>query len=233
VRTPAAFRLLDVHVADGPAWFRIGDAAPHRLAGRSFALAPAGEPRRFSVRSPGRFLRLRLDPAALPTMEPALLAGVAVGRDPAVLAAADLVADRLEGREIAPRAAVAALVEALGAALARGPGAGLRAFEVEGCVARALDFIDRCFDKPITVDAVAAAADAPRQRLARRFRLATGVPIHEFILRRRVARAKSLLQSGGGTIADVAYAAGFGSQSHMTTHFRRRLGQTPGACARR
>jgi AraC family transcriptional regulator len=41
-------------------------------------------------------------------------------------------------------------------------------------------------------------------------------------------RALELLRDGDRTIAKIAHAAGFSSQSHLTTNFRRVTGLTPG-----
>jgi AraC family transcriptional regulator len=47
-------------------------------------------------------------------------------------------------------------------------------------------------------------------------------------MERRVQRALELLRDGNRTIAEIAHAAGFASQSHLTTNFRRVTGLTPG-----
>jgi len=43
----------------------------------------------------------------------------------------------------------------------------------------------------------------------------------------RIGRAAALLANPRLSIADIAYAAGFSSQSHLTSVFRRLMGTTP------
>jgi AraC family transcriptional regulator len=53
------------------------------------------------------------------------------------------------------------------------------------------------------------------------------MPVHQYVLRRRVERAKLLLQDRSLSIAQVAFAAGFAHQSHLARHMRKILGCTP------
>lgn len=59
------------------------------------------------------------------------------------------------------------------------------------------------------------------------FKAATGLSPHQFVIERRVERAQELLRDRERTLAQVALAAGFSSQSHLTTNFRRVTGSTP------
>ncbi|MDT1062613.1 helix-turn-helix transcriptional regulator [Paracoccus sp. CPCC 101403] len=49
---------------------------------------------------------------------------------------------------------------------------------------------------------------------------------HAWITERRVGRARHLLR-GAMPIAQVAFACGFSSQSHLTRAFRKLAGRTP------
>jgi len=64
---------------------------------------------------------------------------------------------------------------------------------------------------------------------ARSFKQSTGLPPHQYVLRKRIERAKCLLVEQGSSIAEVALRCGFGSQSNFTTAFRRLTSITPGA----
>jgi AraC family transcriptional regulator len=64
---------------------------------------------------------------------------------------------------------------------------------------------------------------------ARSFKQSTGLPPHQYVLRKRIERAKSLLVEQELSIAEVALRCGFGSQSNFTTAFRRLTNVTPGA----
>ena len=64
---------------------------------------------------------------------------------------------------------------------------------------------------------------------ARQFKAATGLPPHQYVIARRVERAKELLHGGGNlSLAEVAAHAGFSDQSVFCHHFKRLVGVTPG-----
>jgi AraC-like DNA-binding protein len=62
---------------------------------------------------------------------------------------------------------------------------------------------------------------------ARLFRKSTGVPPRQFVIRRRIEAAQTLLAEQQAPIGEVAVAVGFRSQSHFTNSFRRVTGVTP------
>lgn len=66
--------------------------------------------------------------------------------------------------------------------------------------------------------------------LARSFRATFGLPPHAYVTGRRVDRARRLLVAGM-PVAEVAVAAGFHDQAHLTRTFRRHVGTTPGRFA--
>ena len=72
---------------------------------------------------------------------------------------------------------------------------------------------------------------SPRQ-FSRSFTRSTGLPPHRWVLERRVEMAKRLLLDPAKSLADVALACGFASQSHFTRIFSGRVGRSPGAWRR-
>jgi AraC family transcriptional regulator len=68
--------------------------------------------------------------------------------------------------------------------------------------------------------------------LARAFKKAFGVSPYQYVLGRRVERAKALLRDRNRSIAEVARACGFATQSHFSAAFKARTGDTPGAFRR-
>ncbi|MBU1230030.1 MAG: AraC family transcriptional regulator [Proteobacteria bacterium] len=66
--------------------------------------------------------------------------------------------------------------------------------------------------------------------LHRAFTRALGLPPHAFQTHLRLRRAKKLLRGGAG-LAEAALAAGFCDQAHLTRHFTRVVGLTPGQYA--
>lgn len=66
-----------------------------------------------------------------------------------------------------------------------------------------------------------------RFTICRLFRRHFGVGPKQYLLQRRVMTARSLM-ARGKTLADAACAAGFADQSHMTRHFIKTVGTSPG-----
>lgn len=75
---------------------------------------------------------------------------------------------------------------------------------------------------------LAAAAGVSVRSLQRHFIDVLGKSPRTVIADARLQRALFLVQTTSMTLADVAVAAGFASQSRMNELFRRRLGQPPG-----
>jgi AraC family transcriptional regulator len=76
-------------------------------------------------------------------------------------------------------------------------------------------------------------AEIAGDHFARSFKAATGLSPHQYVIHRRVERAKSLLLDTGLTVAEVARAVGFSNPSHLAHHVRRLLGVPPGALRRK
>jgi AraC family transcriptional regulator len=83
-----------------------------------------------------------------------------------------------------------------------------------------------------TLEALAREAGVHPVTLARGFRRALGVGVGEYLNELRVRWVEERLGEPDGGLADLAIAAGFADQSHMTRAFRRVTGRTPGAVRR-
>jgi len=95
---------------------------------------------------------------------------------------------------------------------------------------RARDYLQAHALDHVPLAAVARECGASPQHLSARFRGRFGVPIHRFQTLLRLDRARRLL-AGGASAGDAAAACGLSDQSHLTRHFRRYLGTTPGRYA--
>jgi AraC family transcriptional regulator len=91
----------------------------------------------------------------------------------------------------------------------------------------ALEYIEAHLCEDVSLDAIAAAASFSTFRFARGFRKATGQPPHQYVIARRLERAKELLRTTEEEIGEVARRVGFASQSHFTAVFSRRCGLPP------
>ncbi|SOD61845.1 transcriptional regulator, AraC family [Streptomyces zhaozhouensis] len=83
----------------------------------------------------------------------------------------------------------------------------------------------------VGLEEAAGLVHAHPTHLVRAFTTAFGIAPHQYLTARRVDRARRLLLAGLPA-AEVAAASGFYDQSHLTRHFRRHLGVTPGRYAR-
>jgi AraC family transcriptional regulator len=92
-----------------------------------------------------------------------------------------------------------------------------------------VEYIEEHLGAGPTLDEMAAAARLSAYHFARQFKAATGLPPHQYVIARRVERARLLLQQGGDlSLAEVATQAGFADQGHFSRHFKRLVGLTPG-----
>ena len=92
-----------------------------------------------------------------------------------------------------------------------------------------VEYIEEHLDASPTLEQLAAAARLSAYHFARQFKAATGLPPHQYVILRRVERARLLLQAGTDLpLAEVAARAGFSDQSQFTHHFKRLVGVTPG-----
>ncbi|MER6913303.1 helix-turn-helix domain-containing protein [Streptomyces sp. NPDC000594] len=87
---------------------------------------------------------------------------------------------------------------------------------------------NRPYDAP-TLAEIAAHARTSVRSLNRRFRERTGLTPRQYLLRIRLERARRLLETGDGTVDEIAARTGFGSPESFRRHFRRLTGTTPRA----
>jgi len=89
------------------------------------------------------------------------------------------------------------------------------------------EYIEEHLDGSPSLEQMAATAHLSVYHFARQFRAATGLPPHQYVISRRVERAKQLLQEGDLSLAEVAAAAGFADQSKLSHTFKRVVGVSP------
>lgn len=91
----------------------------------------------------------------------------------------------------------------------------------------ARSFINEHFAGSISLEELGRLTNLSPFHLHRAFRRQTGMPPHAYQIQVQVNGAKQLLLRGW-PLAEVALATGFADQSHLTRHFRRLVGMTPG-----
>jgi AraC family transcriptional regulator len=91
-----------------------------------------------------------------------------------------------------------------------------------------VDYIHAHLGAEVSLDELAAVAHLSPYHFARLFKNSTGLPPHQYVIARRIERAKELLRARvRPALAEVAAEVGFADQSHFTRHFRRLVGVTP------
>lgn len=93
----------------------------------------------------------------------------------------------------------------------------------------ATEFIEDNIERDLGITEIAEAVDLSAFHFARSFKQATGVSPHQYLIKSRIERAKTLLAKSELPIVEVGFRVGFKNQSHFTTLFRRVTHLTPKA----
>ncbi|MFJ5264224.1 AraC family transcriptional regulator [Streptomyces sp. NPDC088387] len=96
-----------------------------------------------------------------------------------------------------------------------------------GLARRLRELLDERVVEGLSLEAAGRLLDAHPAHLVRAFSGAYGIAPHQYLSSRRVERARGLLLTGARPAA-AALATGFYDQAHLTRHFRRLVGVTPG-----
>jgi AraC family transcriptional regulator len=111
----------------------------------------------------------------------------------------------------------------------RQPGHGRDGALPRGRLRVVVEYIEDHLDTGPTLEQMAAVAHLSPYHFARQFKAATGLPPHQYVIARRVERARHLLQEGTDlSLVELAAHAGFSDQSQFSHHFKRLVGVTPG-----
>jgi AraC family transcriptional regulator len=95
------------------------------------------------------------------------------------------------------------------------------------------DLIEARLDAKLTVQELAAALALSVGFFSRVFKATVGKAPYDYIVDRRISRARRLLANVELDLTTIAHASGFASHAHMTTTFRDRLGISPSVLRRR
>ncbi len=92
---------------------------------------------------------------------------------------------------------------------------------------RVRDRIDREYDKPLNVEALARGVNMSAGHLSRRFKAAYGESPYGYLMTRRIERAKALLRRGDLSVTEVCFTVGFSSLGTFSTRFTELVGMSP------
>jgi AraC family transcriptional regulator len=97
---------------------------------------------------------------------------------------------------------------------------------------RCVEFIETHLERELHLSELANEAGFSTSHFIRSFRQITGKTPHQYLLRRRVERAKSVMRDRRVSLTEVALASGFADQHHLARIFRRMTGLTPSSYRR-
>jgi transcriptional regulator GlxA family with amidase domain len=94
---------------------------------------------------------------------------------------------------------------------------------------KAKDRMDREFDRPLDVPAIARSAAMSTGHFSRSFKAAFGESPYTYLMTRRIERAKALLRRGDMSVTDACMAVGCTSLGSFSSRFTELVGESPSA----
>ncbi|GJD48018.1 HTH-type transcriptional activator RhaR [Methylobacterium crusticola] len=92
---------------------------------------------------------------------------------------------------------------------------------------RVRDLVEARLADDLSLASIAGEIGVSPRSLSRAFHQHWGTTVHQYVLSRRLERAKTMLGATDLTITSIALDTGFSSQSHLATAFRKLTGLTP------
>jgi AraC family transcriptional regulator len=97
---------------------------------------------------------------------------------------------------------------------------------------RLIEYVEQNLSTNIGLPDLAGLSGYSPDHFSRLFKRCFGQPPYQYVLARRVERAKAMLKDQSRPIANVAAACGFATQAHLNSAFKQRTGVTPGVYRR-
>lgn len=94
---------------------------------------------------------------------------------------------------------------------------------------RVRDRIDRDHAQPLDVAVLARQALMSPGHFSRSFKAAWGVTPYDYLMTRRIERAKALLRRGDVSVTEACFAVGCSSLGSFSARFTRLVGESPSA----
>jgi len=92
---------------------------------------------------------------------------------------------------------------------------------------RVSTYIEEHLAEDLSLSELAAVAYLSPYHFARLFKASTGFAPHQYVIGRRIERAKLLLSTTNWSLTAIAHAVGFAHESHLALHFKRLTGLLP------
>jgi AraC family transcriptional regulator len=93
---------------------------------------------------------------------------------------------------------------------------------------RLVEYVEANLAEALSLGSLAQLCNLSEYHFARMFRSSFGMPPHQYVLARRLQRARALLQSTAQPLGEIALACGFSSASHFAHRFSQTQKVTPG-----
>lgn len=92
---------------------------------------------------------------------------------------------------------------------------------------RTYDYIEQHLDSALTLEELALQAELSEFHFARMFKQSTQLAPHQYVMQRRMIKAKALVCGTSQTLTEIAFSCGFSSASHFSHRFKIVWGLTP------
>lgn len=90
-----------------------------------------------------------------------------------------------------------------------------------------INYIEKNYFNPITVDDMIADIHISKYHFIRRFSRAMGITPYSYLTNYRINMSKMLLRSTDRSVSEIAETCGFRDTSNFISHFKKHTGQTP------
>src|SRR5216110_797858 len=213
---------------------------------QSLWVSPSADPITLRLNSTLHYLRVSIDPLHLgrlisPSLDevgPVRLRRTYAVQSPQMAHLMLVLRAEADDRNPGGLATIEAVTTALGNLLVREAGIEPpRPARVHGGLSslakrRVLEMIDAALDARLTIEALAREVGLSPAHFARAFKQTLARAPHQYMLARRLERARQLLETTSASLSDIAQRTGFADQAHFTRLFKRAFGTTPGAIVR-
>ena len=98
---------------------------------------------------------------------------------------------------------------------------------------RARQFIDECYDLPLDLREISKQACLSRYHFLRLFRDTFETTPHQYLIQKRIEKAKWLLRARSLSVTDICFEVGFESLGSFSALFHKRVGDAPANYRRR
>lgn len=95
-------------------------------------------------------------------------------------------------------------------------------------VKAAIEYCNRSFGRPVSIDDMARLSNISRYHFSRLFTASEGIPPGEYLLKLRLHHAMELLRTTRLSCKEIAFRCGFNSAAYFCRYFKKAFDVTPG-----